>query len=370
MVRVLLIDDDPACHVSVREVLPAEYQLSTAEDAADGTRLAAQEEPDIVLLDIDLPDASGLEVLPMLAGLPDPPAVIMVTGMGDVPTVVSAIRRGARDFLVKPLSRDTLLGTLQQVAGSRLATRIQPPHAALAELVGECPAMLRLKESVARYGPTDAPLLVTGESGTGKEVVAKLAHTVSGRSGEFVAVNCAAIPESLLGSELFGSEKGAFTDAVSRPGAFEQAQSGTLFLDELGDMPSPFQNQLLRVLEAKTVRRMGGSGDIALDVRLICATNRDLVDMRDAGSFRPDLFYRIAVLPLHVPPLRQRLADVTALAYHFLEPGLELDAEAKAALERHSWPGNVRELRNVLTRSRYLLDQGETMIRARHLVFV
>ncbi len=379
MIRLLFIDDDESAQSTLRMVLPEDYRLDSSLTGREGLEAARSLEPDVILLDIDLPDLDGLEVLEALARRLLSPPVIMLTAYSDLELVKRALRLGAYDYLVKPYRLDQLTGTIRLAVQNIPVRRSFHPggeEEALAGLVGESPALRETRALLARYGPSDAPVLIEGESGTGKELAAAALHRLSPRrDGPFVPVNCGAFPESLLESELFGAERGAFTDAVSRPGCFEQAAGGTLFLDEIGEMSLPAQVKLLRVLECKEVVRVGGRQRLPLNIRVLTATNRDLRTAVTAGRFREDLFYRISVLPVRLPPLRERKEDIPLLAVHFLQVREGLPAGAlpprldPAAMERlagHGWPGNVRELRNVLERAALLAD-GE-VIRGRDIV--
>ena len=368
MIRLLFVDDDPRAHDTLDLVLPPEYELASATTLAEGKRLADGGEVDLVLLDLMLPDGSGMELLDHLRATPLGPPVVMLTGVADVRTAVAAIRAGASDYLVKPYELRTLLATLHTALINSSARRNAPGQAAPADgLVGETPALLQVRELIEVYADSDAPVMVTGESGTGKELVARAIHRGSHRAAApFVAVNCGAIPDTLVESELFGSEQGAFTGAVSRAGCFERADGGTLFLDEVGEMPPDTQVKLLRALENREVTRVGGRHPLAVNVRVVSATNRDVEAQVAAGSMRTDLWYRLAVLLIHVPPLRERRDDVPLLAHALLRrmtapagrivaaAGATLSDAALRALAAHSWPGNVRELRNVLERARLL----------------
>ena len=372
MIRLLFVDDDPRAHDTLELVLPAEYELLSATTLAEGRRAAAGGDVDIVLLDMMLPDGSGLELLRHLRAKPLSPPVVMLTGVADVRTAVDAIRTGASDYLVKPYELRTLLATLHSALVNSAARRNAGRQArAVAGLVGETPALQEVRELMEVFADSNAPVMVTGESGTGKELVARGIHHLSHRAAApFVAVNCGAIPDTLVESELFGSEEGAFTGAVTRPGCLERADGGTLFLDEVADMPLVTQVKLLRVLENREVTRVGGRHSITVDVRVVSATNRDIEAQVAAGSMRADLWYRLAVLLIHVPPLRERADDIPVLAHALLRhpttsagrvvaaasarAGITLSDAAVARLAVHSWPGNVRELRNVLERARLL----------------
>ncbi len=376
MVKVLFIDDAPRAHRTLAEVLPAPYVLSSAYTGAEGIEALEREGPDVVLLDINLPDADGIAVLRRIVCRPCAPPVVMLTAMSSPRLVKDAILAGACDYIVKPYDLPELLGALRTaVAGAdarRAAQEAADPESTFPGLIGDSPGMREVKSLVLRYASSDSPVLVAGESGTGKELVARAVHDASRRHGHaFVALNCGALPETLLESELFGAEKGAFTDAVSRPGCFERAGGGTLFLDEVGELSPSAQTRLLRVIEQRELTRVGGSRPIPLDVRVVSATNRELRPGARDGPFRDDLYYRLGVLPIRVPPLRQRTEDIPALAAHFLSrqvrPCAGLSNEAIEALCRHAWPGNVRELRNVMERAALSADGGP--IRARDLLF-
>ena len=368
MIRLLFVDDDPRAHDTLDLVLPPEYELASATTLAEGKRLAAGGEVDLVLLDLMLPDGSGLELLGHLRATPLGPPVVMLTGVADVRTAVAAIRAGASDYLIKPYELRTLLATLNTALLNSAARRNAEGQTAPADgLVGETPALLQVRELIEVYADSDASVMVTGESGTGKELVARAIHRGSHRAkAPFVAVNCGAIPDTLVESELFGSEEGAFTGAVSRAGCFERADGGTLFLDEVAEMPPDTQVKLLRALENHEVTRVGGRRPLTVNVRVVSATNRDVEAQVAAGGMRADLWYRLAVLLIHVPPLRERRDDVPLLAHALLRrmaapagrivaaAGGALSDAALQSLAAHSWPGNVRELRNVLERARLL----------------
>lgn len=351
MITLLLVDDDPLIHDTLAAILPAEYRVVGAQTAPQALALVEAERPDVVLMDVALGAADGIEVVRQVNTRPDAPPVVMISAHDDVELVVEAMRAGAVDYLIKPLELDKLRGTMRQAVEARR----RPAAAAIDGLIGSSPQMQRVRDEVALYAPANAPVVVSGESGVGKEVVARSLHASSPRAGRpWVAINCGAIAPTIMEAELFGSERGAFTDATRRPGCFEQADNGTLFLDEIGEMGSDMQVKLLRVLEAKEVTRVGGTRAITVNVRTIAASNVVLADLLEAGRFRVDLYYRIGVLLIHVPPLRERRQDVAELAYHFLPPELRLTPQAQAKLEDHLWPGNVRELRNVIERATLL----------------
>jgi len=367
--KVLVVDDEPA----LREVLSLRidtwgFDVVTAADAFEAERLLAEVDPDIVLSDVRMPQMTGLELLRRLKGRNAARPVILMTAHGSIDTAVEAMKEGAQDFLTKPLDY-TKLHVLLETAASDLRRRreMESLESALDEsgglglLIGRSAPMQELYATLEMLAASDASALITGESGTGKEVVARTIHELSTRRGApFVAVNSAAIPEGLIESELFGHEKGAFTGAVRmREGCFEQANGGTLFLDEIAEMPMALQPKLLRILEDGMVRRLGGTKEIPFDVRVLAATNRPPSVAVEEGLFREDLFYRLNVFELVVPPLRDRLDDLPLLTQHFLRDfnrkhGMDvagLRDETRALLEQYPWPGNVRELRNVLERA-------------------
>ncbi len=354
---VLVVDDDRAFRELVVDILrPEGYRLLQAADAEAALRLASRERLDVVLSDQRMPGMDGVELTRRLRAASEPPAVVMMTAHGTIPQAVEAVRLGAADYLTKPLESPRALRRL--VRGLLGRRRSEP---AAGEFLTRDPATLEVLPLADRAAPTDATVLITGESGTGKELLARRVHRRSRRAaGPFVVVNSAALPESLAESELFGHEKGAFTGAVSRhQGRLEQAGGGTLFLDEIGELAEPIQAKLLRALEERAVVRVGGGQSLPVDIRLIAATHRDLEEEVAAGRFRSDLFYRLNVVSLPLPPLRERAGDLDllvpklrqALAGRLGVPDREMSPEAMAALRPHPWPGNVRELRNVIERS-------------------
>ena len=375
MVKVLFIDDDPQAHATLRLVLPEPYLLLSAYTARQGVETAAREGPDVVLLDINLPDMDGLRALRLIMERPLPPPVVMLTALSQPKLVKESILAGACDYIVKPIEAAQLLGTLRTaVAGAdaRRAASAELSDSLMQGMIGESAGMRELKDLIRRYAPSDSPVLVLGESGTGKECAARMIHDASRRrDGPCVTINCGAIPDTLLESELFGAERGAYTDAVSRPGSFERADGGTLFLDEIGEMSPAAQASLLRVIEQKELVRVGGTRTIPLDVRVVSASNRELKQDVSAGRFRADLFYRLGVLPIRVPPLRDRSGDIPLLAVHFLsqlgKQARTLSDSAREKLLAYSWPGNIRELRSVMERAALAAEGAE--IRPCHLLF-
>src|SRR5690606_32077881 len=366
---VLIVDDEPA----LRDVITARLEHSGYECRAVGSVGEAESsleefDPDLVLSDVVMPGASGLELLRRLkSGARRRLPVVLMTAHGTIDTAVEAMKEGAEDFLTKPLDDAKLTALLESlVADMERRRAAQSLEAALdgwgnlAGMVGQSPAVRELYRLIGLVASSDASALITGESGTGKEVVARAIHELSGRrTAPFIAVNTAAIPETLIESELFGHERGAFTGAVrSRAGCFEQASRGTLFLDEISEMPAALQPKLLRVLEDGRVRRVGGSTESKFDVRVLAATNRIPAEAIEDGKLREDLFYRLNVFELFVPPLRERVEDLPLLCHHFIrefnrkhETEVEgLRESALECLQRYRWPGNVRELRNVMER--------------------
>ncbi len=364
---ILIVDDEEDIRFSLRGILEDEghdvLEAASGEDALD---LLERRLPDLVLLDIWLTGIDGLEVLERIrdktAGLP----VIMISGHGNVETAVAAMNKGATDFIEKPLSLEKVILSvnksleLHRIQQENLALRTRIEADQVHEITGSCPAVAELRAQIARVAPTDTWVLISGENGTGKEIVARSVYMQSGRAAKpMVAVNCAAIPEELIESELFGHVKGAFTGAESsQAGKFELAHKGTLFLDEIGDMSLKTQAKILRILQEQQFERVGGRKTITVDVRVIAATNKDLSAEIAAGRFREDLYYRLKVFPLHVPPLRERLEDIPLLVEEFLgrlardrgAGALRFTSGALEALMRYAWPGNVRELKNFTER--------------------
>ncbi len=372
MARLLIVDDESGIRGALEQLFEYEgHEVRTAEDGIDGIDLAGEFRPDVIFLDVKMPGLDGLDVLQRIRA-DDPGAlVVMISGHGTIDTAVEATRKGAYDFLEKPLDTDRLLVTLRRALELKgltesmadLRSQIESRY----EIVGNSYPVRQVLERVERVAPTDARVLVTGENGTGKELVARAIHRLSSRAERpFVEVNCAAIPSELIESALFGHIKGSFTGAVAdQAGKFEQADTGTLFLDEVGDMSQDAQAKVLRALEQGVITRVGGSKSIEVDVRVIAATNKELAEEIDAGHFREDLFYRLNVVPIHVPSLRERREDVPMLVRHFTElmatrEGVTPRRFETAAIERLqslSWPGNVRELRNTVERLLILAPQ-------------
>jgi two-component system nitrogen regulation response regulator NtrX len=369
--RVLIIDDDAGIRDALRMILAYEgYEVGAAADGPSGLAELEANPPDAVLCDIKMPGMDGFEVLDRIAAREGAPPVLMISGHGDIATAVEATRRGAVDFLEKPPQRERILVSLANaLSRNTLAAENQRLRRRLDEesvLVGASGPLMKLREEVARAAPTVATVLITGESGTGKELVAREIHRASRvAKGPFIEVNCAAIPEELIESELFGHEKGSFTGAVRKQtGKFMEADGGTIFLDEVGDMSARAQAKVLRVLEAGEVEPVGAARVRKVAVRVIAATNHDLTDAIRAGRFREDLFFRLNVLPMRTPPLRERAEDVPELVEHFSRLFAERDRlkprrfapSALGVLKARLWPGNVRELKNLVERVLIMTD--------------
>ncbi len=365
--RILVVDDEPAIRYSLVELLEYDgHEVRAAEHAPAALALLEEAPVDIVLTDLRMPKVSGLELLAAIQAHHPGTLVVLVTAHGDERVAVQALREGAYDYLPKPFDNDEVRAT---VSRARELLSLRAENARLRDelagsrhgLIGDSPALLEVQGLIARAAPSDVTVLVTGESGTGKELVARALHTGSGRARRpFLALNCAALPAELAEVELFGHVKGAFTGAArDREGLFEAADGGTLFLDEIGDLAPAAQAKLLRVLETREVTRVGQTSSAPVDVRVVAATNQSLAELEREGRFRTDLRYRLEVLTIVLPPLRDRRDDVIPLAVHFLFRAAELQARrapvlseaARAALLSHDWPGNVRELRNAMERA-------------------
>ncbi|MDR0455190.1 MAG: sigma-54 dependent transcriptional regulator [Treponema sp.] len=361
MAAILIIDDEPGIRQSLASILEDEkYRALTAEDAVVGMEILDREKIDMVFLDVLLPKLGGLEALEHIHGSWPQMEVVMISGHANIDMAVRAVKGGAFDFLEKPLSLDKVLTVCRNalaIGKLREENRRLQKNASLAhkELIGDSAAIISIRALVKQAAASDARILITGENGTGKEVVARAIHLRSTRAERpFIEVNCAAIPETLIESELFGHEKGAFTDAVSsRKGRFEIARGGTLFLDEIGDMSLPAQAKVLRVIQEQKMERVGGEKTIETDVRIVAATNKNLEEACAQGRFRQDLYFRLNVIPIHIPPLRERPSDIPLLLCHFLkdmEMETKLEDDALELLASHDWPGNVRELKNLAER--------------------
>jgi DNA-binding NtrC family response regulator len=376
---ILVIDDEPNILTTVRRNLELEgYHVEVAGGGAQGLAKVAELDVDLVLLDVMMPGESGLEVLPKIRVASPDTTVVMMSGNATIETAVQATKGGAHDFVEKPLTGEKLLLTVQNALqfarlrgeNARLRGRAQSDFA----MVGKGAAMRAIFDKVKKTAPSTGRVLITGENGTGKELVARAIHEHSKRAdGPFIKLNCAAIPSELIESELFGHEKGAFTGATQqRRGKFELADTGTLFLDEIGDMNPSAQAKVLRVLQENELERVGGGETIKVDVRVIAATNKDLSAEIAAGRFREDLYYRLAVVPIEIPPLRARREDIPSLAEHFLEQvcadngrkAKKIAPSAMTLVMQHEWPGNVRELKNVVERLAILTGDQDVITEA------
>lgn len=371
MAKVLIIDDEEVIRSTLEEILEYEdYKVETAADGKEGLDKILKTSYDAVICDIKMPKMNGLEVLEKATeAKPDVPFV-MISGHGDIETAVEATKKGAYDFIEKPPDLNRLLLTIRNaiekkdlvVETKKLKRRISKTR----KIIGESPVMEKIQETIARVAPTDARVLVTGSNGTGKELVARWIHEKSQRhAAPIVEVNCAAIPSELIESELFGHEKGSFTGAYKqRIGKFEQANGGTLFLDEIGDMSLSAQAKVLRALQENKITKIGSDKQISVDVRIVAATNKDLLAEIDKGNFREDLYHRLSVILIHVPPLRERKEDIPLIVDSFIKeisgeygmPNLSITPEAMAELQKLEWTGNVRELHNVMERLAILSD--------------
>ncbi|MFQ5680005.1 MAG: sigma-54-dependent transcriptional regulator, partial [Gemmatimonadota bacterium] len=366
--RILIVEDDDVIRGFLRKLLAdAGYEVAEVSTGEEGLRALERRLFDVVLLDLNLPGMHGLNVLAAAPATQTDAQFIVMTAFGEVETAVDAMRSGAFHYLTKPLDPEHLLLTVERAAYEQelrrevAQLRRRSGVGARARIVGKAPALERMFDLLERVAPTRSTVLLTGETGTGKELSARAIHELSPRSRKpFVPVNCSAVPETLLESELFGHVKGAFTGAIaSRRGLFEEAHAGTLFLDEISTVSANIQVKLLRVLQEKRIQRVGGGAPISVDFRLICATNVDLAEEVSTGRFREDLYYRINVFPIHVPPLRERKSDIPLLANHFrlrfaeenqVEPP-GISAETLARMMEYEWPGNVRELENFVERA-------------------
>jgi DNA-binding NtrC family response regulator len=381
--RVLLVDDEPRVRASLKTVLDQTYDIFEAADAAEGLEIFRRESPDLVLLDVILPGTDGLSVLQALRAENQSVPVIMLTGTKSVKTAVDAMKLGAADYLSKPFDVEELRIVIDRTLNSQeLEREVRQLRAQVVQryafhnLIGKSPAMQEIYAKIEQVADSRTTVLVTGESGTGKELVAKAIHYNSSRRDRpFIALNCAALPETLIESELFGHEKGSFTDATARRvGQFELANTGTLFLDEIGDLSAATQAKLLRVLQEREFSRIGGVQPIKVDVRIVAATNKNLDDLVRKGQFREDLYYRINVIALYLPPLRDRGEDIPLLAKHFLvkrieeekRPSQEFAKESLELISRYPWPGNVREMENIVEQA-FIWSKGCHVITPEHL---
>jgi DNA-binding NtrC family response regulator len=371
MARILVVDDESSIRKTLKDILEFEkHQVEVASNGQEALDFVADEDFDVVLLDIKMPEMDGIEVLERITKLKDVP-VVMISGHGTIETAVEAIRKGAYDFIVKPPDLNRLLVIVRNaVDKSELVTQTRKLKKEVDkkyEIIGESEKIVELKEMIERVAPTSARVLIEGENGTGKELVARQLHEQSDRSkSPFIEVNCAAIPSELIESQLFGHEKGSFTSAIKqRKGDFELAHGGTLFLDEIGDMSLSAQAKVLRALQENKIVRVGGEKEIMVDVRVIAATNKDLKKAIKEGKFREDLYHRLSVIVMEVPPLRERKSDISLLVHHFIDQisasigksPIAIDDKAIGVLEDLPWSGNVRELHNVVERLMILCSE-------------
>jgi DNA-binding NtrC family response regulator len=374
MANILVIDDERAIRNVLKDILGNEgYKTEEAADGEEGLKKFQAGSFDVVLCDIKMPKMDGLEFLMKASeSNPDTP-IIMISGHGNIETAVEAVKKGAFDYISKPPDLNRLLITIRNAMDKTVLVKetktLKRKVSKVQEIIGESEAILKIKETIEKVAPTDARVLVTGENGSGKELVARWLHEKSNRSaGQLVEVNCAAIPGELIESELFGHEKGSFTSAIKqRIGKFEQASGGTLFLDEIGDMSLSAQAKVLRALQEGRITRVGGDKEIAVDVRIVAATNKDLLKEVEEKNFRLDLYHRIGVILIHVPSLNDRKDDIPLLVDKFLkdiadeygQPVKAIDKKALEALKKHNWTGNIRELRNVV--ERLIILSGKTI---------
>jgi DNA-binding NtrC family response regulator len=372
MTKVLIIDDERPIRSALRDIL--EYEKLQVDDAATGTeglQKLEKDKYDLVLCDIKMPGIDGIEVLEKIMENGYATPVVMISGHGTIETAVEAVKKGAFDFIAKPLDLNRLLVTVRNALDKSIIVNenklLKKKISKTYEMVGNSAAINEIKEMIEKVAPTDARVLITGGNGTGKELVASWLHEKSNRSKfPIIEVNCAAIPSELIESELFGHEKGAFTSAVNqRKGKFEQADGGTLFLDEIGDMSLSAQAKVLRALQENKISRVGGEKEIKVNVRVVAATNKNLKEEIQKGNFREDLYHRLSVIPIHVPSLNQRTEDIQLLTDHFVKiiseehgiPPKKITKEAIAALQKINWTGNIREFKNVIERLLILCDK-------------
>jgi hypothetical protein len=374
MANILIIDDEKAIRKTLTEILAFEgHKIEEAVDGEEGLKKFTEKTYDVILCDIKMPKMDGVEFLEKAKQQnPDIP-IIMISGHGNIDTAVDAVKKGAYDYISKPPDLNRLLITIRNASEKQdlvVETKVlKRKISKVQEIVGESPEILFIKNTIDKVAPTDARVLITGENGSGKELVARWLHEKSNRcNGPIVEVNCAAIPSELIESELFGHEKGSFTSAIKqRIGKFEQANGGTLFLDEIGDMSLSAQAKVLRALQEGKITRVGADKDISVDVRVVAATNKDLLQEVEAKNFRLDLYHRLGVIMIHVPSLNQRRDDIPLLIEHFLhqvadeygQPKKSIEQDAVVALQQHNWTGNIRELRNVV--ERLIILSGKTI---------
>ena len=372
MAKLLIIDDEKSIRKTLREILEYEkYEVEEAADGAEGLAMIQKSKYDVVLCDIKMPKMDGMEVLEKAMQTAADTPIVMISGHGTIETAVEAVKKGAFDFIAKPLDLNRLLVTVRNAMDkASLVTEtkvLKKKVNKTFDMIGASKAIVQIQEMIERVAPTDARVLITGGNGSGKELVARWLHEKSNRAASpLIEVNCAAIPSELIESELFGHEKGAFTSAVSqRKGKFEQAEGGTIFLDEIGDMSLSAQAKVLRALQENKITRVGGEKEIKVNVRVVAATNKDLQKEIASGHFREDLYHRLSVILIHVPSLNERREDIPLLAEHFMkiiceDHGMQLKTLSKEAikeLQKINWTGNIRELRNVIERLIILCDK-------------
>lgn len=365
MLKILVVDDERSIRNTLKDILGFEgYQVEIAENGMIGIDMVKSTDYDIILCDIKMPDMDGIEVLAQVMQLKPESTMVMISGHGTIDTAVEAIKKGAFDFIEKPLDLNRLLITLRNASDKTALVKetkiLKQKVGKKFEIIGESAAIRKVLEMCDRVAPTEARVLITGANGTGKELVARRLHELSSRAeNPFVEVNCAAIPSELIESELFGHEKGAFTSAIrQRKGKFEQADGGTLFLDEVGDMSLSAQAKVLRALQENIITRVGSDKPVEVNVRVIAATNKDLLEEIRNGSFREDLYHRLSVILIHVPTLNDRKEDIPILAQYFIEqlcseygqPSKEITPDALEMLANRNWSGNIREFHNVIER--------------------
>ncbi len=372
--KILIIDDERAIRNALKDILEFEnHQVTLASDGKEGLDIALNNSFDAIFCDIKMPEMDGIEVLSQLTNANIEAAIIMISGHGSIDTAVECIKKGAFDFIEKPLDLNRVLITLKNATDKTTLVKetkaLKKKVSSIQDIIGESPAIVKIKEMIDRVAPSDARVLITGSNGTGKELVARWLHEKSSRAkSPFIEVNCAAIPSELIESELFGHEKGAFTSAIKQhKGKFEQAEGGTLFLDEIGDMSLAAQAKVLRVLQEKKLSRVGSDKDITVNVRVLAATNKNLKEEIEKGNFREDLFHRLSVILIHVPTLAERIDDVPLIFNYFMKqicsesglPQRKVEQSALEELKKLKWTGNIRELRNVT--ERLLILCGDTI---------
>jgi len=376
MVKILVIDDERSIRNTLKDILGFEgYAVEVAENGLIGLEFVKNTDFDIILCDIKMPEMDGIEVLEKIMFLKPETTVVMISGHGNIDTAVEAIKKGAFDFIVKPLDLNRLLITIRNAGDKTVLVKetkvLKQKISKRYEIIGESPQILKVLEMTDRVAPTEARVLITGANGTGKELIARRLHELSPRvEAPFIEVNCAAIPSELIESELFGHEKGAFTSAIKqRKGKFEQATGGTIFLDEIGDMSLSAQAKVLRALQESIITRVGGDTQIKVDVRVVAATNKNLAREIELNNFREDLYHRLSVILIHVPDLNDRIEDIPVLCEYFIDhicteygmPQKSIEPDAISELQKIKWTGNIREFRNVVERLIILCDKTITI---------